>query len=140
MPDVGTPRPQNLCFNKSKESGIRAARLPIGTYLSELKTRKVLTVNQTFEILLKWVETRDWEQALYSVIPPRKFHEKRRRGKGDSKEGSVVPENAVVLDADALEDDIEGHELADETDDEEEAAVAMHTDSKEEVVKQSIAS
>lgn len=51
-----------------------------------------------------------------------------------------MPENAVVLDADALEDDIEGHELADETDDEEEAAVAMHTDSKEEVVKQSIAS
>jgi tRNA (guanine9-N1)-methyltransferase len=30
-------------------------------------------VNQVFEILLKWVETRDWEEALHSVIPKRKF-------------------------------------------------------------------
>ncbi|KAK7696152.1 hypothetical protein QCA50_000803 [Cerrena zonata] len=43
-------RYKNLCFNKSQEHGIRSARLPIGTYLAELKTRHVLTVNQTFEI------------------------------------------------------------------------------------------
>jgi tRNA (guanine9-N1)-methyltransferase len=30
-------------------------------------------VNQVFEILVRWVETRDWEEALYSVIPKRKF-------------------------------------------------------------------
>ncbi|OSD04443.1 hypothetical protein PYCCODRAFT_1347315, partial [Trametes coccinea BRFM310] len=72
-------RYKNLCLNKSKEHNIRSARLPIGTYLSELRTRKVLTVNQTFEILLKWVETRDWEQALYSVIPKRKFNTEGRR-------------------------------------------------------------
>ena len=33
----------------------------------------MLTVNQVFEILVQWVETRDWEQALYAVIPKRKF-------------------------------------------------------------------
>ncbi|KAL7282698.1 hypothetical protein ACG7TL_004172 [Trametes sanguinea] len=81
-------RYKNLCLNKSKEHNIRSARLPIGTYLSELRTRKVLTVNQTFEILLKWVDTRDWEQALYSVIPKRKFNtEGRRRGGGGSSKG-----------------------------------------------------
>ncbi|KAG6868748.1 hypothetical protein C0993_011017 [Termitomyces sp. T159_Od127] len=64
---------QNLCLNKAKLSGIRTARLPIGRYLASLPTRKVLTVNQVFEILLKWVETRNWEEALYAVIPKRKF-------------------------------------------------------------------
>ncbi|KAI0371519.1 hypothetical protein BV20DRAFT_965273 [Pilatotrama ljubarskyi] len=81
-------RYKNLCLNKSKDHQIRSARLPIGTYLSELRTRKVLTVNQTFEILLKWVETRSWEQALYSVIPKRKFNANgRRRGGGGSSKG-----------------------------------------------------
>ncbi|KAL1944097.1 hypothetical protein VTO73DRAFT_3282 [Trametes versicolor] len=81
-------RYKNLCLEKSKEHQVRSARLPIGTYLSELRTRKVLTVNQTFEILLNWVETRDWEQALYSVIPKRKFNDSgRRRGRGTSSKG-----------------------------------------------------
>ena len=67
--------------------------MPIGTYLAEMRTRKVLTVNQTFEILLKWVETRSWEQALYSVMPKRKFNaEGRKRGSGgaSSKDADSV--------------------------------------------------
>ncbi|KAI0784857.1 guanine-1-methyltransferase-domain-containing protein [Abortiporus biennis] len=77
-------RYKNLCFNKANEHGIRSARLPIGTYLAELKTRKVLTVNQTFEILLKWAETKSWEEALYSVVPKRKF--KDNKPEEESKE------------------------------------------------------
>ncbi|RPD67375.1 hypothetical protein L226DRAFT_529722 [Lentinus tigrinus ALCF2SS1-7] len=81
-------RYKNLCLNKSQEHNIRSARLPIGTYLAEMRTRKVLTVNQTFEILLKWVETRSWEQALYAVMPKRKFNnEGRRRGGASSSKG-----------------------------------------------------
>lgn len=38
--------PQNLCEEKAKSQGIRTARLPIGVFLSELPTRKVLTINQ----------------------------------------------------------------------------------------------
>ena len=105
--------PQNLCFNKAEASGIRSARLPIGTYLASLKTRKVLTVNQTFEILLKWVETRDWEQALEAVIPKRKFNEGRKRGtrtESDTKSEENVVDDAdmeateVVVSAAGLED------------------------------------
>jgi len=66
---------QNLCLDKAKESGVRAAQLPIGRFLSHLPTRKVLTVNQVFEILVKWVETRDWELSLYTVVPKRKFQD-----------------------------------------------------------------
>ncbi|PIL37540.1 hypothetical protein GSI_01234 [Ganoderma sinense ZZ0214-1] len=91
-------RYKNLCLNKSKEHGIRSARLPIGTYLTEMRTRKVLTVNQTFEILLKWVETRDWEQALNSVMPKRKFNTecRRRGGAASSRDAESVLENGVV--------------------------------------------
>ena len=51
----------------------------------------MLTVNQVFEILIKWVETKDWEQSLYSVIPKRKFQE----GKGNLE---VNIDAAVVVD------------------------------------------
>ncbi|KAH9939254.1 guanine-1-methyltransferase-domain-containing protein [Epithele typhae] len=99
---VDRNRYKNLCFNKSKEQNIRSARLPIGTYLAEMPTRKVLTVNQTFEILLNWVETRDWKQSLYAVIPKRKFNTvgRRRGGKNidettndDGEEGQEEGEN-----------------------------------------------
>jgi len=84
-------RHKNLCLNKAKESGIRTARLPIGRYLTSLPTRKVLTVNQVFEILLKWVETRNWEEAFYHVIPKRKF------------QGGVRAKSAPINDGDTAE-------------------------------------
>jgi tRNA (guanine9-N1)-methyltransferase len=33
-----------------------------------MPTRRVLTVNQVYHILLLWLETRDWESAFYQVI------------------------------------------------------------------------
>jgi tRNA (guanine9-N1)-methyltransferase len=74
---------QALCENKARSQSVRTARLPIGIYLKELPTRKVLTVNQVLDILLNWVEHRDWKKALFDVIPQRKFEvvsKKARRG------------------------------------------------------------
>jgi len=55
-----------------------------------------------FEILVKWVETRDWEEALYSVIPKRKFQQ--------PKGTEVVKEEQVadVEDDDEDKDEYEG--------------------------------
>lgn len=39
-------RHKMLCQNKAEKLGIRTARLPIGKYIENLPTRKVLTVNQ----------------------------------------------------------------------------------------------
>ncbi|KAI0040430.1 hypothetical protein FA95DRAFT_1566390 [Auriscalpium vulgare] len=93
-----------LCLDKAQASGIRAAQLPIGRYLAHLPTRKVLTVNQVFEILVHWTETRDWEQALYTVIPKRKF-----QGAVGATEGNDVEEDDGddgVDHADAAEADV----------------------------------
>ncbi|KAF8335035.1 guanine-1-methyltransferase-domain-containing protein [Cantharellus anzutake] len=81
---VDRNRYKNLCLRKAQNQRIRTARLPIGSYLSDMKTRKILTVNQVFDILLQWVETRDWELALREVMP------KRKMKPSDSKEVPFV--------------------------------------------------
>lgn len=59
---------QNLCYDRAKSLGIAHAQLPIGKYIQNMTTRKVLTVNQCYDILLRWIETRNWEEAFYAVI------------------------------------------------------------------------
>ncbi|KAJ7355463.1 guanine-1-methyltransferase-domain-containing protein [Mycena albidolilacea] len=98
-------RLKNECLNKAQASGIRTARLPIGTYLAELRTRKVLTVNQAFEILVHWVDTRDWESAFHAVIPKRKFEESSKsKEKEQESNAENVDNGKVVLSLEELED------------------------------------
>jgi len=53
----------------------------------------VLTVNQVFEIMVKWVETRSWEEALYSIVPKRKFQAgKKSRNLGSGTASELVQE------------------------------------------------
>ncbi|GJJ07214.1 hypothetical protein Clacol_001414 [Clathrus columnatus] len=42
---------------------------------------RLLTIhrNQVFDILLEWVEHRDWEKALHAVMPKRKFNQTSKR-------------------------------------------------------------
>ena len=40
-----------------------------------MAARHVLTVNQVLEIMLRWLETRDWEKAFMAIIPQRKLPE-----------------------------------------------------------------
>lgn len=44
---------QNLCFGIANEHSIRHAALPISQYI-DMASRKVLTVNQCFEIMHRW--------------------------------------------------------------------------------------
>lgn len=52
-------------------------------------------MNQVFEILVKWAETKDWEESLYSVIPKRKF---QQGGKGNHD--TIIDVTAIECDAD----------------------------------------
>ncbi len=51
--------------------GVSHARLPLERYV-DLKTRKVLTVNQVFQILLTYLDEGSWAEAIMKVLPPRK--------------------------------------------------------------------
>lgn len=65
----------------------------------------MLTVNQVFEILIKWVETKDWERSLYSVIPKRKF---QQEGKGNL-EANI--DAATVVDDDVENEPVQQEDL-----------------------------
>lgn len=68
---VDRNRWKGITLKKANKQGIQSARLPIGNYV-KLASSQVLTVNQVVEILLKFVETRDWKSAFFNVIPLRK--------------------------------------------------------------------
>ncbi|OLY85223.1 tRNA (guanine(9)-N1)-methyltransferase [Smittium mucronatum] len=71
---VDKNRYPRLTLDKAKKLGIPTARLPIGSFL-KLSTRKVLTVNHVFEILLEFIDSGDWEASFNKIIPQRKFKE-----------------------------------------------------------------
>ncbi|KAL5838880.1 hypothetical protein ACOSQ3_016049 [Xanthoceras sorbifolium] len=68
---VDRNRWKGITMKKAQEQGIQTAKLPIGNYL-KMSSSQVLTVNQVFEILLKFLETRDWKASFFQVIPQRK--------------------------------------------------------------------
>ena len=51
--------------------GIKTAKLPISDHV-KLAASSVLTTNQVVDILLKWLETKSWQEALEATGPTRK--------------------------------------------------------------------
>nr|GMD92348.1 tRNA (guanine(9)-N1)-methyltransferase [Ipomoea batatas] len=101
---VDRNRWKGITMNKAKEQGIQTAKLPIGNYLKMSSSqvnhasRKivniaysgcslVLTVNQVVEILLKFLELRDWKASFFEVIPQRKRCEADSEDVHDEPEG-----------------------------------------------------
>jgi len=78
---VDRNRHKNLCYNKAVEQGIATARLPIGDNI-KLASSMVMCTNHVIDIMLKWMELKDWEAAFTAVIPTRK----RKISNGDAEE------------------------------------------------------
>lgn len=68
--DKGSQKPLTLA--KSKETGIRTARLPLDRYLQWKQSSKALTIDQMVKIMLDLKATGDFQYALRNV-PRRKI-------------------------------------------------------------------
>lgn len=62
---------KGITFEKAKELGIAHAQLPLGSFV-KMNTRKVLAVNHVFEIILSYLEKGNWQDAFFTILPPRK--------------------------------------------------------------------
>lgn len=63
---------KGICYKQALERDIAHAQLPITEFV-KLNSRKVLTVNHVFEILLRFTESKSWKEAFYKVLPARKI-------------------------------------------------------------------
>lgn len=71
---VDRNRHKNICKFRAEKYKITTAALPLTKYIN-LQQSQVLTVNHVFEILLRYLETEDWKQAILETIPQRKLAE-----------------------------------------------------------------
>ncbi|XP_030046590.1 tRNA methyltransferase 10 homolog A [Microcaecilia unicolor] len=62
---------KGLTYQRAQEFGVSHAQLPLGSFV-KMNSRKVLAVNHVFEIILAYLERRDWKEAFFSVLPQRK--------------------------------------------------------------------
>lgn len=62
---------KGLTFKQASSYGIKHAQLPLAEFV-KMNSRKVLAVNHVFEIILEFLETGDWQEAFFTILPPRK--------------------------------------------------------------------
>ncbi|KAJ2482778.1 tRNA (guanine(9)-N(1))-methyltransferase [Coemansia sp. RSA 2131] len=109
---VDKNRYKRLTLDKAEQMGVAHARLPIGQYV-QMASRKVITVNQIFEILVKFVETGDWKRAFLEVIPQRKFNEGKSGGAKAVKDADGAAEGVEAEDTNEAEVSEEADDVSD---------------------------
>ena len=68
---VDRNRHKGICYKKAMDNGMKTAKLPIGQYM-QMNSRYVLATNHVVEIILEWLDCRDWGKAFMAVMPKRK--------------------------------------------------------------------
>ncbi|XP_032716977.1 tRNA methyltransferase 10 homolog A isoform X2 [Lontra canadensis] len=62
---------KGLTYKQASDHGIDHAQLPLGNFV-KMNSRKVLAINHVFEIILEYLETKDWQEAFFTILPQRK--------------------------------------------------------------------
>lgn len=71
------------------KQGLRTARLPVSEYV-DMKTRKVLTVNQVFDILLYKTILKEWDKVFEHVLPKRKGGKIKSKIENNNNEDTTI--------------------------------------------------
>lgn len=92
---VDKNRHKELCLNKARELGIPTRRLPIGKYIT-LDGRHVLTTSHVVQLMLLYMDTRDWAKSMEAVLPQRKIDVVAMQNKREQSEASVIDTTATT--------------------------------------------
>lgn len=69
---------------------------------------QVLTVNQVFEIMLNFIETRDWKSAFFKAIPQRKRDDADTETLDEEKDETANAADATAGTEEDEKEDLEG--------------------------------
>lgn len=94
---VDRNRHKGLCLEKAERQGIATARLPIGHFM-QLQSSQVMCTNHVVEMLIRWLEFKNWESAFRAVIPirKRKAADEENVGERDTAEGQEETKNSIL--------------------------------------------
>ncbi|XP_064440923.1 tRNA methyltransferase 10 homolog A isoform X1 [Mirounga angustirostris] len=120
---------KGLTYKQASDHGIDHAQLPLGNFV-KMNSRKVLAINHecnivmnlakkcmefvfvaVFEIILEYLETRDWQEAFFTILPQRKGAvptDKACEGSSHDKKSARVEDG---LDSDSSEEENNRNEL-----------------------------
>ncbi|MCJ1324599.1 tRNA (guanine(9)-N(1))-methyltransferase [Thelotrema lepadinum] len=100
---VDRNRHKGICYKRAMDKEVKTAKLPIGQYM-EMNSRFVLTTNQVVEIMLQWLESRDWGESFMAVMPKRKGGSlKDTSTTGRDPEAAVEEQGGGSRESDAIE-------------------------------------
>ncbi|CAF1032835.1 unnamed protein product [Rotaria sordida] len=85
---------KNMTFGVCQDKNIACYKLPIETYMEHSINggtyNQILSINQVFDILLTYITTKDWEQALKKNIPERKGWVIKNKSDSDENKTDIV--------------------------------------------------
>uniref|UniRef100_H3A667 tRNA methyltransferase 10 homolog A n=1 Tax=Latimeria chalumnae TaxID=7897 RepID=H3A667_LATCH len=76
---------KGITYKRAVELGVDHAQLPLGSFV-KMNSRKVLAVNHVFEIILAYLEKKDWKEAFFTILP-------QRKGAIPVQDGSIASED-----------------------------------------------
>ena len=88
-------RLKGITHEDATKRGLYTARLPLDKYV-DMQSRKVLTVNHVFMILLGVLNTHDWAKTLAAVLPKRKDPHFKKDSENEEEEEEEEKEEKKV--------------------------------------------